>query len=110
MTCTFYVTDRPIAGHPDSPQWQARRFANPRATPGLGFFKSLAVMWNVLLNKPSDAVPDQAIPVDVLSRAQLEAAPDRSVFRLGHSTVLLKLRGHFYLTDPVFSERASPLQ
>jgi L-ascorbate metabolism protein UlaG (beta-lactamase superfamily) len=37
-------------------------------------------------------------------------APDRSLFRLGHSTVLLKLNGHFWLTDPVFSERASPVQ
>ncbi|MGU1744701.1 SidA/IucD/PvdA family monooxygenase [Pseudomonas aeruginosa] len=29
--------------------------------------------------------------------------------RLGHSTLLLKLAGSWWLTDPVFSERASPL-
>jgi L-ascorbate metabolism protein UlaG (beta-lactamase superfamily) len=40
----------------------------------------------------------------------LDAAPDRSLFRLGHSTILLKLRGQYWLTDPVFSERASPVQ
>ena len=38
------------------------------------------------------------------------AAPDRSLYRLGHSTVLLRLRGGWWLTDPVFSERASPVQ
>ena len=48
--------------------------------------------------------------MQALTRAQLLAAPDRSLFRLGHSTVLLKLRGEFWLTDPVFSERASPVQ
>jgi L-ascorbate metabolism protein UlaG (beta-lactamase superfamily) len=45
-----------------------------------------------------------------VTRAQLEAAPDRSLFRLGHSTMLLKLRGGFWITDPVFSQRASPVQ
>jgi L-ascorbate metabolism protein UlaG (beta-lactamase superfamily) len=50
------------------------------------------------------------VPVDVVTRAQLEAAPDRSLFRLGHSTMLIKLRGGFWITDPVFSERASPVQ
>ena len=38
------------------------------------------------------------------------AAPDATLFRLGHSTILLKLQGEFFLTDPVFSERASPFQ
>ena len=50
------------------------------------------------------------VPVTALSRAQLLAAADNSLFRLGHSTLLLKLNGQFWLTDPVFSERASPVQ
>ncbi|MFH7572316.1 MBL fold metallo-hydrolase, partial [Pseudomonas syringae group genomosp. 7] len=32
------------------------------------------------------------------------------VYRLGQSTVLLKLRDQFWVTDPVFAERASPVQ
>jgi L-ascorbate metabolism protein UlaG (beta-lactamase superfamily) len=32
------------------------------------------------------------------------------LYRLGHSTILMKLNGEFWLTDPVFSERASPVQ
>lgn len=42
-------------------------------------------------------------------RAELDATVDGSLFRLGHSTLLLKLAGSWWLTDPVFSERASPL-
>ena len=43
-----------------------------------------------------------------LSTAELNLAPERSLYRLGHSTLLMKLRGGWWLTDPVFSERASP--
>ena len=50
------------------------------------------------------------MPVETLTRAELDAAPDRSLFRLGHSTMLIKLRGEFWITDPVFAERASPVQ
>ena len=50
------------------------------------------------------------MPVHPLTREALRLAPDRSLYRLGHSTVLLRLRGGWWLTDPVFSERASPVQ
>jgi L-ascorbate metabolism protein UlaG (beta-lactamase superfamily) len=74
------------------------------------FGKSLQLMWKFLFNKPKDTVPNKQIPVLSLSKEQLLSAPDRSLFRLGHSTILLKLRNEFWLTDPVFSERASPFQ
>ena len=52
------------------------------------------------------------IPVRRLDRAQLEALDPAAnhLIRLGHSSHLLKLRGRFWLIDPVFSQRASPLQ
>ena len=37
-------------------------------------------------------------------------APVDTLYRLGHSTLLLKLGGEFWLTDPVFAKRASPVQ
>jgi L-ascorbate metabolism protein UlaG (beta-lactamase superfamily) len=46
--------------------------------------------------------------VRTLDAATLERAPDGALFRLGHSTVLIKLDGGWWLTDPVFAERASP--
>jgi len=45
-----------------------------------------------------------------LTRQKLLAAQGPTVIRLGHSTVLLKLAGAFWLTDPIFSERSSPVQ
>lgn len=96
--------------YPTSPQHQDGRFRNVVPTPPTGFWKTLKLAWTVLRDKPADTVPTRPVPVLALTRAQLLAAPDRSVFRLGHSTILLKLRGEFWLTDPVFSERASPVQ
>ncbi|WP_257813679.1 MBL fold metallo-hydrolase [Burkholderia glumae] len=93
-----------------SPQHDGERFRNLRPRPAEGAGKRLSIAWNVLFKKPGGTAPAAALPVDALTRAGLEAAPDRSLFRLGHSTLLLKLRGRFWLTDPVFAERASPLR
>jgi L-ascorbate metabolism protein UlaG (beta-lactamase superfamily) len=100
----------PVAAHPASPQAANGRFHNPAPKPAEGVAKTLGILWNVLLNKPSTTVPSAPLPVEPLTRAALEAAPDRSLFRLGHSTMLIKLRGDFWITDPVFAERASPVQ
>ena len=67
-------------------------------------------MWDFLFNKPANTTPPAPVPVHPLTREALRLAPDRSLYRLGHSTVLLRLRGGWWLTDPVFSERASPVQ
>uniref|UniRef100_E1TEF3 Metallo-beta-lactamase domain-containing protein n=2 Tax=Burkholderiaceae TaxID=119060 RepID=E1TEF3_BURSG len=93
-----------------STQHDGERFRNVKPRPVEPFGKTLRIAWNVLLNKPSGTVPTGALPVDTLTRDDLLAAPDRSLYRLGHSTVLLKLRGEFWLTDPVFAERASPFR
>ena len=73
-------------------------------------WKTLQLIWLFAFNKPAGTFPSKTIPVQKISQADLLAAPDRSLFRLGHSTILLKLRGEFWLTDPVFSKRASPFQ
>jgi L-ascorbate metabolism protein UlaG (beta-lactamase superfamily) len=93
-----------------SPQRRDGKFHNvaPRRSPGLR--KTLGIAWRVLTQKPATTVPRAPIPVQALDAAALAAAPDASLFRLGHSTLLLKLGGEFWLTDPVFSERASPVQ
>ena len=93
-----------------SPQRRDGKFHNvaPRHAPG--FRKTLGIAWRVLTQKPDTTVPRAPIPVQALDAATLAAAPDASLFRLGHSTLLLKLAGEFWLTDPVFSERASPVQ
>jgi L-ascorbate metabolism protein UlaG (beta-lactamase superfamily) len=105
--CAFSRT--PVASA-DSPQARDGKYHNvvPRQAPG--FAKTLAIVWRVLTRKPDTTVPRTPVPVQPLSAAALAQAPDASLFRLGHSTLLLKLRGELWLTDPVFSDRASPFQ
>ncbi|RZZ89600.1 MBL fold metallo-hydrolase [Pseudoxanthomonas winnipegensis] len=90
-------------------QSSAGRFRNATAIPRTGLLESLRLFRSVLFHKPRTSVPDRPIPVCPVTRAELLAAPDFSLYRLGHSTVLLKLRGQFWITDPVFAQRASPL-
>ena len=110
MTTSTLPCPARTSPYESSPQRRHGKFRNPVAAPTYGFTKAARLMWNMLFNKPHNTVPAGAIAVQALTRAQLLDAPDHSLFRLGHSTVLLKLRGEFWLTDPVFSERASPVQ
>lgn len=93
---------------PKSSEQHQGHFTNQKPIQQGGFGKMLGIMWKMLFQKPRSTRPVGEIPVQPLTREQLFAAPDHSVFRLGHSTVLLKMRGKFWLTDPVFAERASP--
>ena len=93
-----------------SPQFHDGKFHNPVPMRKLSIGEMARLWWNALFDKPAGTVPAKAIPVRPLSRAALLAAPDNTLYRLGHSTMLLKLAGEFYLTDPVFSKRASPVQ
>jgi L-ascorbate metabolism protein UlaG (beta-lactamase superfamily) len=86
------------------------RFRNPVPREGMGLRKTLSLVWRMFTGKPRTTVPDRPLPVRSLTAAELQAAPEASLWRLGHSTMLLKLDGRFWLTDPVFSKRASPFQ
>ncbi|AKC88332.1 hydrolase [Pseudoxanthomonas suwonensis] len=103
-------TQSPVADYPDSPQSADGRFRNPVPRPPQGAGEMARILWDFAFNKPAGTAP--ATPPDVvpLTRADLDAAPDRSLFRLGHSTLLVKLRGGWWITDPVFAERAFPVQ
>jgi L-ascorbate metabolism protein UlaG (beta-lactamase superfamily) len=75
-----------------------------------GSLEQARIMWNFFFNKPADTRPSGEIPVQTLTKQQLLAAPNNTVYRLGHSTVLLKLHDAFWITDPMFSDRASPVK
>jgi L-ascorbate metabolism protein UlaG (beta-lactamase superfamily) len=45
-----------------------------------------------------------------MTATQLLEEQDDVIYRLGHSSVLMKLDGKLVMTDPVFSDRASPVQ
>ncbi len=83
---------------------------NPVMVTKGGRLEQARIMWDFFFNKPADTRPSGKIPVQTLTKQQLLAAPNNTVYRLGHSTVLLKLHDAFWITDPMFSDRASPLQ
>jgi len=95
---------------PTSPQYHDGKFRNPVPMHKASLGDMAKLWWIFLFDKPAGTTPQQAVPVQPLTRAALLAAPDNTLYRLGHSTMLIKLAGAFYLTDPVFSERASPVQ
>ncbi|MDF0731251.1 MBL fold metallo-hydrolase [Pseudomonas entomophila] len=87
------------------------RFHNQATLPRDGVLKKLRIGLKYLfLRKPPETRPATPPSVQAMTRQQVLDAPDHSLWRLGHSTVLLKLRGRFFITDPVFAERASPVQ
>lgn len=64
-----------------------------------------------LTTSKQDTRPAEPLPVRPVTRAQLDALDPGAnhLIRLGHSAVLLKLRGAYWLIDPMFGERASPV-
>ncbi len=98
------VTPRPVM----TSRLVAGQFQNLAPVHGLSVADGLKGMWHFLLDKSAESVPDGAIPLQALTRDDLLAAADNSLWRQGHSTVLMKLAGKFWITDPVFTERASP--
>ena len=89
-----------------SPQWKDGRFVNPQP------------LWNdawgaltSMFHASPDASPRQPISVEPIDPARF-AAPPASGLRvtwLGHAANLIEVDGARLLTDPVWSERASPL-
>jgi L-ascorbate metabolism protein UlaG (beta-lactamase superfamily) len=94
-----------------SPQFKGCLFENPpnpQTPPGAGTW---AIWSRFIFGSKVGTVPVDAIPVRPLSTAQLEALDPQAnhLVRLGHSSHLLKLNGKFWLIDPVFGERVSPV-
>ncbi|MEM1401882.1 MAG: MBL fold metallo-hydrolase [Pseudomonadota bacterium] len=64
----------------------------------------------VLFAQQKDKTPSEPVPLRHLDVSQLSDVEGPVLYRLGHSSMLLKLGDDIVLIDPVFSERASPLQ
>lgn len=92
-----------------SPQLRDGVFVNPSPMRQHSLGEQARLWWSVMLAKPPGTAPAHPVPVRTLTRQALLDAPDNTMVRLGHSSVLMKLNGDFYLFDPVFSERASPV-
>lgn len=84
-------------------------FQNSEPEIAVGAAWRTRALWRFFSGKDANSAPPQPLKAEALTPDDLHNAPDLSLWRLGHSTILLKLAGKFWLTDPVFAERASPL-
>ncbi len=89
-----------------SPEWADGQFANPQpiVNNNVGSLKAM-------FDASPYAIPQSPVPVATPDPATL-ATPPASGLRvtwLGHSTSLVEIDGHRILTDPVWSERVSPV-
>jgi len=95
----------PAMSHAGAPR-QGGRFVNlagERPTPGAGEMLTflLRKAWTSLSSR------DGAPPVVVFDRKAMRHNP--SVTWIGHASFLVRMDGVTFLTDPIFSERASPV-
>ena len=104
VACAAPLLDEQRAG--GAPR-DGSRYTNTNGSPDM----EIGAAIQASLTTPSvDKSPSTPIPLRALSKPALLQQTDPVLYRLGHSTILIKLGDHFVLTDPVFSERASPLQ
>ena len=70
----------------------------------------ISILKRSLFQEREGTTPDKKF-VKALTRAELDALDATSVYlvKLGHSSILMKVYGKYWLIDPMFSERASPV-
>jgi len=100
------ATGARLARMRQSPEWHGFHFENPQPV--------LNDTWAALvhLSKHDLNVEPQSPPSTVTVERSRFATPPPSGLRvtwLGHSTILLEIDGHRFLTDPVWSERIGPI-
>jgi L-ascorbate metabolism protein UlaG (beta-lactamase superfamily) len=90
-----------------SPQWSGGRFHNPQP-----LHNQVWTMVQGLFHASPYRSPAQPPPVVRGDRRSFEAAPGSGlrVTWLGHSSTIVELDGQRLLTDPIWSERASPFR
>ena len=95
-----------------SDQYSAGKFRNKQETQVFEWGKTWAIIKDYFYNKSDRAVPETMPAIQQLSNDafNLDNTEDLNFARLGHSTLLIQISGKYVLTDPVFSERVSPVQ
>lgn len=93
-----------------SDHYRDGEFHNTSASEAPSFGKMMGVLKRYMVEERIDSRPTKPLPIKLLTRPQLDALSDDDLYliKLGHSSILLKVYGKFWLIDPVFSERASP--
>lgn len=94
----------------ESKRFRDGKFHNDKAFATNELNTLTRIFWRYATEKRIDATPVNPVPLQKMHREQLiaDSTQGDTLYRLGHSSLLLALAGEFWLIDPVFAERASP--
>lgn len=113
-SCATYPnsSERDINRIESSSQFSEGKFRNEQPTQVFSWSKTWAAAKDYFNNKSEQSIPKVAPAIQTLSTNafNLDNTELLNFARLGHSTLLIQMSGKYFLTDPVFSERVSPVQ
>ena len=94
----------------DRPVFHNGRYQNSSGADSGGLSALPGIFRDYLNNRTVEKAPSQSIPVQAVFLEQLLSLDGTLAVKLGHSSLLLRLQEKFWLVDPVFAERVSPVQ
>lgn len=86
------------------------KFYNSEIQYSSSFGDTLKILHAFMTTPRLDPTPIKPLPVNPINQQTLCQPTNDCLYRLGHSSVLLSIDSTWILTDPVLSERASPVQ
>jgi len=114
ISCAHYPSssEQTLKRIKTSPQFAEGKFRNEQSTQVFEWGKTWEIIKDYLFNKSDKAEPKSTPPIQQLSTDDFKLNDKAALnfARLGHSTLLIQLSGKYFLTDPVFSQRVSPVQ
>ncbi len=93
-----------------SNNWRENKFVNTSIDYSTNFKNIWEVGKAFFTTKRQTPLPKKALPVQSITREEILNEKNDVVYRLGHSSLLMKVSEKIILADPVFSERASPFE
>lgn len=94
----------------ENPSQIPKRFKNTVPVEKTSLMKTLGLMFRFFTERKVHNIPSSALPVQPITREALDCLSNDGFHfvKLGHSSLLLKVLGEYWLLDPVFGKRASP--
>lgn len=86
------------------------KFANTELEYKSGFGDILKIAKAYFTTERLNPTPKFDLPVHSMTAEQLIEEQQDVLYRLGHSSIVMKVDQQIIMTDPVFSDRASPVQ
>lgn len=100
----------PVSAATEGSVNESGKFLNSEVRYRTTFSNTVEIAKAFIRTNREEPAPKQALPVREIPAEELQDRVEPVLYRLGHSTVLIRLDGEYLLTDPVFSNRASPVQ